>query len=165
MNASMGLHLTVARFAARPPPTEEAFRAELLRQVGSLRDLDTFTVGDENSLTKDDQVVEVLTTLEPVTTSYVRKLLRDLGGEELDARGATRPLAALPWFVSRPWTAWPWWRRAGVRVGVIAAFWGAVLGGLAGARRGRRAPDWCCDRSMLLTLRQAQGERKSLRSW
>lgn len=97
-----------ARFPGRPPPSEEAFRAELLRQVGSLQGLEGFTAGGEEG--GDPGVVEVRTDQGGITYDYVRKVLLDLGGE-LESR-STRP----PWFVARPWKEWPWWRRAGFRV-------------------------------------------------
>lgn len=104
----MGLLIIRARFGGRPLPSEEVFRAELLRQLGSLRGLESFTVGGENG--DEPDAVDVATDLNGLTHDYALKVLSDLGGE---LQGASqRP----PWYVARPWKEWPWWRRAGLRV-------------------------------------------------
>ena len=92
----------------RPPPSEEVFRAELLRQVGSVRGLEEFTLGGRNG--GDPDVVDVVTDPDARSYHYALKVLRDFGGE---IQG--RP-ARSPWFVTRPWKEWPWWRRGGFRV-------------------------------------------------
>jgi len=110
MGFGLGRLGTFVRFRAHPRPTEEAFRAELARQAGTASRLDGFEYqGDVLVVTADP---------EPVTIAYAEKILLDWGGEKVHHPGDLTPIAShLPAFVQRPWTEWPWWERARIRLG------------------------------------------------
>ena len=101
----MGLFAFRIRFDSGVP-SEAALRAELLRQAGSVAGLDSFEIRDN--------IVQVMTTLDPVTRPYAIKVLMDLGGVHVDfATGEPRD-PELPEYVCQPWRAWPWWTRASI---------------------------------------------------
>ena len=101
----MGLFAFRIRFDAEVP-SEAILRAELVRQAGSVTGLDSFEI--------EDNIVQVTTTLDPVTRPYAIKVLLDLGGIYVDfATGEPRD-PHLPEHVRRPWRAWPWWTRASI---------------------------------------------------
>jgi hypothetical protein len=101
----MGLFAFRIRFAS-VVPTEAVLRAELLRQAGSATGLDSFEVRDN--------IVQITTTLDPVTRPYTFKVLQDLGGVYVDfATGEPRD-PHLPEYVQQPWSAWPFWTRASI---------------------------------------------------
>jgi hypothetical protein len=102
----MGLFLMRFRFRGQPP-TEDIVKAALRRQVGSTSNMDSFVV--------NDKAVEIITSLDPVISTYVLKILLDLGGEYLDPTCQPRE-PNLPEYVNKPWREWPWWKRASIRV-------------------------------------------------
>ena len=79
----------------------------LLRQAGSTTGLDSFEI--------EDNVVQITTTLDPVTRPYAIKVLLDLGGAYVDFRTGEPCDPHLPEYMHQPWQAWPWWKRANIR--------------------------------------------------
>jgi hypothetical protein len=103
----MGLFVICIRFDS-VVPSEALLRSELLRQAGSAMGLDSFEI--------KDNIVQITTTLDPVTRPYAIKALMELGGVHVDfATGEPRD-PQLPEYVRKPWRAWPWWTRARIRV-------------------------------------------------
>lgn len=103
----MGLYSIQARFEGEPP-SEAAFRAELRGEVGNDDGLDGYTV--------DGNLVELRTTVDPVTLPYAAKVLQRFGGTVLDRRTREPVVPNLPKFVSRPWNALPLWTRFAVHL-------------------------------------------------
>jgi hypothetical protein len=114
----MGLFVVTARFEGKPP-TEEAFRAALVSEIGSLDALETFSV--------EGDVVEVATMMDPVTYPYATKVLLQLGGTLMSKRAGEPVKAKLPGYTARRWVDLPWWRRAGIRVTFLLGLaWEAI---------------------------------------
>jgi hypothetical protein len=114
----MGLIRIHARFPDSPP-SEDAFRRELVLEVGDDVGLESFQV--------DGNLVQVQTMLDPVTEPYAVKVLQRLGGVMVDSQTHEPKVRALPGFVSRPWRDWPMWKRAVIHVGFqLALVTGAV---------------------------------------
>jgi hypothetical protein len=102
----MGLFAFRIRFDSALP-SGALLRSELLRQAGSEAGLDSFEIRGN--------IVQVMTTLDPVTRPYAIKVLLGLGGVYVDfATGEPRD-PQLPEYVQRPWPAWPWWTRASIQ--------------------------------------------------
>jgi hypothetical protein len=99
----MGLFVIRMRFDS-VVPSESVLRSELLRQAGAERGLDSFEIRDN--------IVQITTTLDPVTRPYAIKVLVDLGGVYLDFGTGEPRDPQLPEYVRQPWRAWPWWTRA-----------------------------------------------------
>jgi hypothetical protein len=106
----MGLLGSFVLFRAPPRPTEEAFRSELARQIGTASGLVDFEYQGD--------VLVITAEREPVTIAYAEKILLDWGGEKIHHPGDLTPKASqAPAFVQRPWKEWPWWERARIRLG------------------------------------------------
>jgi hypothetical protein len=101
----MGLFAFRIRFDS-VVPSEAVLRAELLCQVGSAAGLDSFEVRDN--------IVQITTTLDPVTQPYAIKVLLDLGGIYVDFPTGEARDPHLPEYVHQPWSTWPWWTRASI---------------------------------------------------
>ena len=101
----MGLFIIRMRFDS-VVPSEAVLRAALLRQAGSAEGLDSFEI--------EDDIVQITTTLDPVTRPYAIKVLTDLGGIHVDCGTGEPRDPHLPEYVRQPWRAWPWWKRASI---------------------------------------------------
>lgn len=112
----MGLFLDRFSFGERPPPTRAELEESLRASVGSTGSLEGYDV-------LADGRVELRCMLEPVTHAYALAFLVGRGGVRT-AFGSSEPLPTeLPWFVARPWRAWPWTKRWRVVLG----FHGSLL--------------------------------------
>ncbi len=103
----MGLFFLRMQFSDTEPPTRDQFRAALTGEVGTSAGLDDYSVRGN--------IVELTASLEPFTLPYAVKILRGLGGQQLDAVTRAPVSMDLPPYVERPWTSWPWWKRASIR--------------------------------------------------
>lgn len=104
----MGLVLIQARFD-RGAPGADAISKEVERQLGSTRALDSVEMHGE--------FVNILLSPDSVARAYVIKAILELGGECVDGAGK-RADASLPRYVGRPWSQWPFWKRALFRIGL-----------------------------------------------
>jgi hypothetical protein len=104
----MGLLLIQVRFRGRAPPLEEEFKRELAALAGSIDGLDDYAV--------DGELATITMEPRPVLTAYALRLLLDRGGDYVTAAGAPRHSLRLPFFVERPWRAWPWYTRLRLRL-------------------------------------------------
>jgi hypothetical protein len=103
----MGLFVFRVRFESAIP-SEALLRAELQRHAGSAFGLDSFEV--------KGNIVQIATTLDPVTRPYAIKILLDLGGVYVDFTTGEPRDPHLPPYVTQPWPAWPWWTRASIQL-------------------------------------------------
>jgi hypothetical protein len=114
----MGLFLIRAKFEGEPP-TEQTFRAELLRELGDISGLEGFDV--------DGKLVEVRTMMDATTYPYAIKVLLRLGGNYVDALTLEPREPKLPAFVERRWRDWSLWARARIRLGFLLSVFATAL--------------------------------------
>jgi hypothetical protein len=112
----MGLFLDRLAFPDGAAPSRAELEAELRAQGVGTHGLEGYDV-------LPDGRAELRCMLDPATRSYALRWLLARGGVRIGISSSAPQPTALPWFVERPWPAWPWYRRWGVVLG----FHGSLL--------------------------------------
>ncbi len=81
------------------------------------------TYGDASfieGITIENKIAYISTILDMVTNNYLNRCILELGGR-LAYKHKQDTLESLPWYTSRPWKEWPWWKRALIQAGFPVA--------------------------------------------